>query len=118
VQISAPEGTGFAEMDRYMLDIQERLLPMTKEGAVRSIIIRTPGNFGAAEDFNGGNATIFLKPWEEREQTTQQVAQQVNQIIAQVPAVRGNAQVRNSMSRGRGQPISFVIAGSTYEGLA
>jgi multidrug efflux pump len=36
-----------------------------------------------------------------------------------LPAVRGNAQVRSSIGgRGRGQPINFVIAGSTYAELA
>ncbi len=42
----------------------------------------------------------------------------MNKILGQIPAVRGNAQVRSSLGRGRGQPVSFVIAGSTYEELA
>jgi multidrug efflux pump len=32
--------------------------------------------------------------------------------------VRGNAAARSSLGRGRGQPLNFVIAGSTYESLA
>ena len=32
--------------------------------------------------------------------------------------MRGNAAVRNSLSRGRGQPVNFVIAGATYADLA
>jgi multidrug efflux pump len=117
--ISAPEGTGFDTMDRYMLDAQSRLLPLTQEGAVRAIIQRTPGGFGPSEDFNSGIFIIFLKPWEEREQTTQDVVQQVNRALGQMPAVRGNAQVRSSIGgRGRGQPIQFVIAGGSYPELA
>lgn len=116
--ISAPEGTGYEEMDRYMLDVQGKLLPMLDEGVVRTIIVRTPGGFGASDDFNSGSITAFLNPWEERDVTTQEVVDEVNQALAQVPAVRGNASVRSSLSRGRGQPLNFVIAGSTYEGLA
>jgi multidrug efflux pump len=117
--VSAPEGTGFAEMDRYMLDVQARVLQLVgDEGAVRSVITRTPGGFGASDDFNSGNFTVFLRPWEEREETTEQVVAQVNRIVAEVPAVRGNAQVRSSIGRGRGQPVNFVIAGATYEALA
>jgi multidrug efflux pump len=117
--ISAPEGTGFEAMDRYMLDAQSRLLPLAEEGAVRVIIQRTPGGFGASDDFNSGTFILFLKPWEEREQTTQEVAAEVNRILGQLPGVRGNASVRSSIGgRGRGQPISFVIAGSTYQELA
>jgi multidrug efflux pump len=116
--ISAPEGTGYEEMDRYMLDTQSKLLPMLDEGVVRTIIVRTPGGFGASDDFNSGSITAFLNPWEERDVSTQEVVDEVNKALAQVPAIRGNASVRSSLSRGRGQPLNFVIAGSTYEGLA
>ena len=116
--VTAPEGTGFAEMDRYMTGVQARLMPMVGEGAVRSMIVRTPGGFGASDDFNTGAVSIFLKPWEEREETTAEVVGEVNRTLAQIPAVRGNAAVRNSLSRGRGQPVNFVIAGATYADLA
>ncbi len=116
--VSAPEGTGFAEMDRYMLDAQGRLLQLTDDGAVRAVIQRTPGGFGASDDFNSGTFIIFLKPWEERQETTQEIVAEVNKMLGQLPAVRGNASVRSSIGRGRGQPVSFVIAGSSYETLA
>jgi multidrug efflux pump len=117
--VSAPEGTGFEAMDRYMLDAQGKLLPLIDDGAVRALIQRTPGGFGASDDFNSGTFVIFLKPWEDRTETTQEVAQEINKILGQLPAVRGNATVRSSIGgRGRGQPISFVIAGSTYQDLA
>jgi len=117
--VSAPEGTGYAQMDSYMLDAQGRLLPLIKDGAVRAIIQRTPGGFGPSDDFNSGTFVLFLKPWEERDKTTQEVVANVNRILGQLPAVRGNASVRSSIGgRGRGQPISFVIAGSTYAELA
>jgi multidrug efflux pump len=115
--LSAPEGTGFDEMDRYMLDAQGKLLPLTEKGAVRAIITRTPGGWGGGEDFNSGNFIFFLKPWEERDETTQDVVGQVNRILAGLPAVRGNASSRSGLG-GRGQPINFVIAGSSYSDLA
>ncbi|HMG48258.1 MAG TPA: efflux RND transporter permease subunit [Allosphingosinicella sp.] len=116
--ITAPEGTSFAEMNRYMTEVQARLLPMVGQGAVRSLIVRTPGGFGPSDDFNNGAIAIFLKPWEERSVTTAQMVGRVNRELAQIPAVRGNAQVRNSLNRGRGQPINFVIAGAAYPDLA
>ncbi|MGZ8348176.1 MAG: efflux RND transporter permease subunit, partial [Allosphingosinicella sp.] len=117
--LSAPEGTGFAEMDRYVVDAEQRVMPLVGEdGAVRSLIARTPAGFGASEDFNSGSLIVFLRPWEDRDVTTAQVVEEINRIIGQIPAVRGNAQVRSSIGRGRGQPVSFVIAGASYEGLA
>jgi len=117
--ISAPEGTGFEAMDRYMVDAQSRILRLTEgDGAVRAVLQRTPGGFGNSDDFNSGLFIIFLKPWEERDVTTQDIVQQVNRMLAQMPAVRGNAQVRSSLGRRGGQPIQFVIAGGSYEDLA
>jgi multidrug efflux pump len=117
-QLSAPEGTGFAEMDRYMSEAQARLLPLVEEGAVRAIITRVPGGFGPSDDFNNGSFSLFMRPWEEREDTTADLVREVNRTIGQVPALRGNAQVRSSLGGRRGQPLQLVIAGSTYPELA
>ena len=115
--ISAPLGTGYEQMDQYVLAAQEKLLPLLEDGAVRTVITRTPGGFGASDDFNSGSIIVFLKPWEERERTTADVVDEVNKRLGTMPAVRGNASVRSSLGRGRGQPINFVIAGNTYEEL-
>jgi multidrug efflux pump len=118
LNVNAPEGTGFDQMVRYVDRLQGNLLPLLDEGTVRTFITRVPGGFGVSDDYNSGFFVIFLKPWEDRDKMTQEVVAQVNRIVAQDPALRGNAQVRNSMSRGRSQPIGFVLAGATYEGLA
>ena len=115
--IAAPEGTGYEAMDRYMLQASEPLLKLLDKGTVRSVIQRTPGGYSASDDFNSGTFMIFLKPWEERTEKTEDVVAQVNKALAELPAVRGNASVRSSIGRGRGQPLNFVIAGSTYESL-
>ena len=116
--ISAPEGTGYEAMDRYMLEASEPMLKLLEKGTVRSIIQRTPGGFSSSDDFNSGTFVVFLKPWEERTESTQDVVAQVNKILAELPAVRGNGAARSSIGRGRGQPLNFVIAGSTYESLS
>lgn len=118
VSITAPEGTGFAKMDSYLVATQNALLPLIHEASVRGLIARLPGFGGSGDDFNAGIFIIFLKPWEERDQNTAEVAAEVNHILADQPAVRGNAVPRSGLSRGRGQPINLVIAGPTYEGLA
>jgi multidrug efflux pump len=115
--LTAPEGTSYEQMDRYMLDAQAKLLPLIEKGSVRAMTQRTPGGFGPSDDFNNGGFTIFLRPWEERKETTQDVVQEINRIFSQLPAVRGNASVRSGLG-GRGQPINFVIAGATYPELA
>src|SRR3546814_6768203 len=81
--ISAPEGTRFEQMDRYVVSTPNALLPLLKDGAVRTIISRTTGSVGASDDFTDGSLIIYLKPWEDRTRTTADVAAEVNRIIDQ-----------------------------------
>jgi multidrug efflux pump len=120
--ISAPRAPASTRMDRYMLDAQGGCcLQLDRRRTARfgrSIISARPAA-SAPATISTAHFIVFLKPWEEREETTQEVVEEVNKILGQLPAVRGNAQVRSSIGgRGRGQPVSFVIAGSTYEDLA
>ena len=118
-RLSAPEGTGYAQLGRYLAEAEAVVLPMVgDEGPVRGIIGRFPSGNVAGEDFNAANLNIFLHHWDEREATSDDVMRQVNAKLAQVPGVRGNATVPSSLGRGRGQPINFVIAGTSYERLA
>ncbi|MDT9598252.1 efflux RND transporter permease subunit [Sphingosinicella rhizophila] len=121
VGLTAPEGTGFDTMDRYVVEAQDDVLAMMEDGPIRSVISRTPGGFGASDDFNSGNMFIFLKPWNQRDATTQDVVNEINKKLTALPAIRGNASVRSPLGRGgggRGGQIGFVIAGTTYDELA
>lgn len=117
-QLSAPEGTGFAAMDRLMVEAQKPLLELTKKGAVRTVLQRTPGSQTASDDFNSGIFVVFLKEWDQRDVTTKQVVEQLNKLLVKQTQLRGNASVRSSIGRSRGQPVNFVIAGASYEALA
>lgn len=118
VSVQGAEGTGYDRMRRYMHELEREVLPLVDEGSIRRVMVRTPGSFGAVEEFNSGNMTIFLVPWDEREVTTQDVVQQVQVELAGHPAVRAFANVGSSLGRGRGRPIQFVIAGNNFEDLA
>src|SRR5205085_8184099 len=117
-QLTGPEGTGFDQLITNPGDTEKLLLPMVGNGAVRTVIARVPGGFGPSDDFNNASVSVFLKPWEERNVTTDDVVREVNKKLQQLPSLRGNAAVRSSLGRGRGQPVNFVIAGATYEDLA
>jgi multidrug efflux pump len=94
------------------------LMPMVGNGPVRGLNSRLPLSTSATEDFNAASITVFLKPWEERTATSLDVTKAINAKLADLPTVRGNATVRSSLGRGRGQPVNFVIAGATYPDLA
>jgi multidrug efflux pump len=118
IQLSTAEGTGFAQLDREVQQAEALLQPLVGDGAVRRLTARLPTTLGPTDDFNGGALTLFLKPWEERKETTQDIVRVANAKLAQLPAMRGTASAPSSLSRGRSQPINFVIAGSSYADLA
>ncbi|WP_439545740.1 efflux RND transporter permease subunit [Sandarakinorhabdus sp.] len=119
VRLNAPEGTSFAQLDRYTREVETTLLPMAAGTApVRGFNARLPSSQGLSEDFNAGQMTVYLRPWEERVPTSADVARDITRQLQDVAGVRGNATVRSSLGRGRGQPVNFVIAGASYEDLA
>ncbi|MGV3770759.1 MAG: efflux RND transporter permease subunit [Sphingobium phenoxybenzoativorans] len=115
--VTAAEGTGFDKMRDYMMQIEKVLLPIKKEGEIGNVVIITPGGFGPSDDYNSGTVIVFLRPWEERKTNTAQLTDRINRILTQQAGTRGNVAPRSGLSRGRGQPVNLVIAGSTYEGL-
>ena len=119
VRLNAPEGTSFAQLDRYTSEVETALLPMTAGAApVRGFNARLPSSQGVSEDFNAGQMTVYLRPWEDRTKKSADVAREITAKLQEVAGVRGNATVRSSLGRGRGQPVNFVIAGASYEELA
>ena len=115
--ITAPEGTSFDAMVRNMMQVEKPALGLIDDGSLRNVLMRVPGTFGTTEDFNAGVLVLFLKPWGDRDQTTQQIAAEMNAKLRGIPGVRGNVTVRSSLGGGRQQPINFVIAGNTYADL-
>jgi multidrug efflux pump len=118
--LNAAEGTGFDAMVRNMIQVEKTIASVTKDGAVANVITRVPQTFGDTEDFNVGIASLLLKPWEQRDETTKDVVAEVNKALRKVPGVRGNAMARASFTGtggSRSQPISFVIAGNSYADL-
>jgi multidrug efflux pump len=114
------EGTGYDYAMAAMTKVQDALSPLRTEadGPVFRLVIRVPGGFGAGEEFNSGGSTVILKPWSERDISTEDVVQEAQKRLSQIPEVRANASQRSSLGGGRGQRVQFVISGSTFEELA
>ena len=120
VSVTGPEGAGYDYMVGQMGEIEKRLLAMTGgEQPISRVIIRVPGGFGGqGAAMNSGRATVFLKRWEQREVTTQEVMEKVRKVLADIPGVRITADVRQGLVRGGGRPVQLVLRGPTYEVLA
>ena len=120
VSVTGPEGASYDYMVGQMAEIEKRLLTMTGgEQPISRVIIRVPGGFGGqSTGFNTGRATVFLKRWEERDVTTQDVMEKVRKTLADLPGVRITSDVRQGLVRGGGRPVQLVLRGPTYETLA
>lgn len=61
---------------------------------------------------------VFLRHWDERTTTSEDIVSELNKRMSTLTGLRGNASVRAPLGRGRGQPVNFVIAGTSYDELA
>ena len=119
ITVTGPEGAGFDYMRTQMDEVERRLLTMVGEGKpISRVITRLPGGFGGSSGvMNNGRAMVFLKPWGERDATTQEVLEQVRGMMTDIPGVRVFGEVRQGLVRGGGRPVQVVLRGPTYEAL-
>ncbi|NDB25192.1 MAG: efflux RND transporter permease subunit [Gammaproteobacteria bacterium] len=116
--VSAPEGSSLAHLDRYVRQVETVMMDEVRAGNGRRVIVRS-GSFGAQGDVN--NATLFLPMtlWDEREDSSQQVAQRVRARTAGITGVRILVMTPPSLGmRGGGRPLQVVLGGGDYGELA
>jgi multidrug efflux pump len=118
VSANGPEGGGYDYTVRQLAKVEQALLKYEGEGKpVRMINSRAPAGFGGGGEMQNGQAIVILKPWNERELSTDQVVEQVSKDLAKIPGVRALPQVRQGLVRGGGQPLQVVLGGPEYAQL-
>lgn len=119
VAVRGPEGATYSYMERYMDEIERRLLPYTEsqEGnppEMNRLLIRAPG-FGG-NSYNGGFVIIVLNDWAVR-RPADEIIGEVNRKLSDLPGIRAFARMRQGLGGGTGKPVQFVIGGPSYETL-
>ena len=120
VAIRGPEGASYAYMERYMDEIERRLMPYTesvdgKPEEMTRLLIRAPG-FGG-NSFNSGFVIVSLNDWGKR-RPGDEIIREVNGKLSDLPGIRAFARMRQGLGGGTGKPVQFVIGGPSYEVLA
>ncbi|MFN3314607.1 MAG: efflux RND transporter permease subunit, partial [Hyphomonas sp.] len=117
VVVRGPEGASFEYMERYLDEIERRLLPYTESGEVTRLLIRAPG-FGAANAYNQGNVVAVLADWGDRRPADDVIAE-INGKLSDLPGIQAFARMRQGLSGGGGggNPVQFVIGGPSYDHL-
>ena len=117
--MEGPEGAGFDYTVRQMQQVEAVLAG--EIGPNKPILRanpRVPGSFGASEEMHTGRAIVFLQPWDQRDQTTAQVASDLEKKFAGMTGVRVRTQVGGGLVRSRGQPFQMVLGGPDYAEIA
>ncbi len=117
VRMTAPEGASFSASEGYMKEITSRLHRLLDSGEARHVLSITPGSRNAQGAVNSGIGIVELKPWEERKRTADQMAWELFAEVKSVPGVRAFVMQPSGLTTFFGQPVQFVIGGSTYEDL-
>ncbi len=118
-RINGPEGASLEYMERYVMAMQDKVLPYIETGEVDSVIAMVPGFGGnGGSSVNSAMMRISLPDWEDRPKGTQEMMDLLDAQWAEFPAMQYNMFMRSGLSRGGGgNPVQFVIGGRTYEEL-
>jgi multidrug efflux pump len=117
VHMTAPEGTSFNAAQGYAQNVSSHLEPLLEGGEARHVLSITPGSRNSQGAVNSSVCIVELQPWEKRERTATQIARELFAKLATVTGVRVFVMQPAGLTMFFGQPVQFVIGGSTYEEL-
>ena len=114
LQVTAPEGTSYDYMDKYMDRLSGFILDSVPEK--RILISMTAPGFSSGS-VNSGMVRVSLVDPNLRERSQQQVVDMVSRNISKLNAGRAFAIQEQTISVNRrgGQPVQFVIQNNNFE---
>jgi HAE1 family hydrophobic/amphiphilic exporter-1 len=112
LSVRAPSTASLDYIRTQLTTVESMLQPFVESGEVQSIFVLS--GWGS-----GGSLTLTLAPWGERERSQQEIAGDINTLMAQVPGVRASVRQGNSLGiRGGGSGLQFGVVGPDYAVLA
>jgi multidrug efflux pump len=117
VMVTAPEGSSYEYIARYMDEVERRLMPLVEDGEITRLLVRAPTAFGNVEIFNRGIAIIVLNDWGKR-RPAGDIMEDVRGRLGGLTGVQAFPVMRQGFGARTRKPVQFVIGGGTYEELA
>jgi multidrug efflux pump len=117
VNLSGPEGATFGYMDPVIDQLtRDFMAEIPQEDRIRIISVTSPG-FGTAST-NSGFLRLILTDAADREQSQQQIYDQINNKLKTITSVRAFASQAQSIGDRRGGlPVQYVIQAATLDKL-
>ena len=117
LMVNGPQGASFEYIEKYMDEVEGRLMPLVESGEIKRLLIRAPRGFGGSSDFSNGMAIIVLEDWAER-RSANEIIVDIRSRLSDLAGIRAFPIMRQAFGRGVGKPVQFVIGGPSYEELA
>ena len=115
MQITAPEGTSFDYMDKYMMKLVNYMMDSIPER--RQVLSVTSPGFGGSGGANTGFIRVSLVEPNQRVRTQEQIVAKVNKDMVKFNEGRAFANQEQTIQVGRrgGSAVQFVIQNSDFE---
>lgn len=114
VLVQGAEGASFERMSRAMGEIEQKLAPLSEEGLLNNLTVRTPGFGGGV---NSGMLIVSLKNWSERDQSAEHIVNRIRGLTRDVADVLVIPILPSSIRGGSSSPVEFVLGGADYDEL-
>lgn len=118
ISMKGPEGASFGNALAAGTQGEEVMLGLIESGEAQRVLMRVPGSWRSGGSVNSAFGTVLLKLWGERERTTKEIMADVDRKLGVIPGYRAFCIAESGLLRRSGQPVQFVLTGSTYEELA
>ncbi len=114
LSISAPQGVSLDYTSTQLRNIEALVEPLRRSGEIENVFA-IAGRSGA----NNAFMVLSLAPWDKRTRSQQEIAEDINRKVANVPGVRAFAIQPNSLGiRGAGSGLQVALLGDDYGELA
>ena len=118
ISMRGPEGASFADAVAAGTHGEDVMLSLIESGEAQRVLLRVPGSWRSSGSVNSAFGTVLLKLWGERDRTTKEVMADVDRKLGAIPGYSAFCIAESGLLRRSGQPVQFVLTGSTYEELA
>jgi multidrug efflux pump subunit AcrB len=117
LQLTAPEGTSFDAMDKYVNRLTYLMLDSVPEKDM-VLSVTSPG-FSGTGNSNTGFVRVTLVPPNERVRSQADIVKMVNKNMSRYNEGRAFAIEEQTISQGRrgGQPVAFVLQNNNFDKL-
>jgi HAE1 family hydrophobic/amphiphilic exporter-1 len=115
ISVRAPNTVSLDYTRTQMQKVEDIVAPLRQSGEVTNIF--SISGFGS--NTSSGFISLTLAPWEERSRSQQEITNEINAKLTQVPGIRASMFQSNSLGiRGGGNGLQFAVAGDNYATLA